>query len=620
MRFMRLRNEEGYAIITVYLLLGALLALLGAYFSITSIELATTKHSKDSATGFYSAEAGLNIRAETVRSIFLGYNRPSGTQIDTTSSICEGTNVGDGDFACETYTINGRTVVTYVTEDAANPYNQPVPAGDRYEGLDMQEYRYTVVSEARNSRGLTEAILELRFKSRLVPMFQFVAFYDKDLEINNGPNMTLSGPVHTNADFYSDPNSGPLSVLGEISVSGRMYQGVKHQSNCRGGTTAVQEKLSGSVSSFPTCSTRYERTTADVAAWEGAIEIGVPVVEVPALEVFDATPGEQYFDLADLRLALRVDASRDPVTSNSPTGVEVRDTSNNVIADATTSLNACSGGVSGRPVGTTESFRNTREGYDIRMLEIDIQALLNCARTTFLAGTGELLGGRRLDDDTEGGLVFHITVDGPDSDNLDNRYGVRIRNAASLQSNVSGAPAVQGLTVVTPQALYTAGHYNSVNKIPAAVLTDSFNPLSVNWNDSSSSGGLWQDSDQSSNLNDRDASTTIFNAAIVAGTDSTGGSEGIGGQDSGGYNGGLENYPRFHEKWSGDTFTYRGSFVSLGIPQKVNGGWQYGGNRYTAPVRDWDYDTDFNDAENLPPLTPRFVYLRQELFVRDFEQ
>ena len=30
-------------------------------------------------------------------------------------------------------------------------------------------------------------------------------------------------------------------------------------------------------------------------------------------------------------------------------------------------------------------------------------------------------------------------------------------------------------------------------------------------------------------------------------------------------------------------------------------------------------DTDFNDAANLPPLSPRFVYLRQTLFQREFE-
>jgi hypothetical protein len=87
----------------------------------------------------------------------------------------------------------------------------------------------------------------------------------------------------------------------------------------------------------------------------------------------------------------------------------------------------------------------------------------------------------------------------------------------------------------------------------------------------------------------------------------------------GAYNGGLENYPRFHENWSGRTFTYRGSFVSLGTPRHVDGAWVYGNPQYTAPNRDWDYDTDFNNAANLPPLTPRFVYLRQELFVRRYE-
>ncbi|MCI5066490.1 hypothetical protein MRY87_12270 [bacterium] len=613
-------GDDGFALITVYLLLASLLAMLGAYFTITTIELATTKHSKDSATGFYSAEAGLNIRAQQVRSIFLGYNRPSGTEVDTAQPVCEGGNIGSGDFACTTYTFNGRDVTTYVTEDADNPYNQPVPAGDRYEGLDMQEYRYTVISEARNAMGDTEAILELRFKSRLVPMFQFVAFYDKDLEINNGPNMTLSGPVHTNGDFYSDPNNGPLTVNGDITIAGRMFQGKKQESNCNGGTTRVQEKLSGTVSAFPTCGSRYERFAADVEDWEGAVEIGAPVVEVPAAEEFEATPGSLYFDSADLRLALLVDASRNPLTTNSPTGVEVRDASDNLMVDATNELHNCAGSVSGRPVGTTGSFTNNREGYAIRMLEVDMRAILNCIRSVNVAGSaGAILGGRALDDDTDGGLVMHLTVDGPASLNMDNRYGVRIRNAAELQSNIAGAPAVRGITLVTPQAIYTAGHYNSVGKIPAALLADSYNPLSVNWNDTNSAGNLWQDGDNN-NLTNRKAETTIVNAAILSGTDSTGGAEGVGGQDSSNYNGGLENYPRFHENWTGKTFQYRGSFVSLNVPTRVNGAWFYGSNRYTAPQRDWDYDTDFNDASNLPPLTPRFVYLRQELFVRDFEQ
>ena len=87
------------------------------------------------------------------------------------------------------------------------------------------------------------------------------------------------------------------------------------------------------------------------------------------------------------------------------------------------------------------------------------------------------------------------------------------------------------------------------------------------------------------------------------------------------YNGGLENYPRFHESWSGFTLFYRGSFVSLGTPRHSNGNWcgtGAGCNIYNAPQRNWDYDTDFQNVANLPPLTPRFVAVDQILFTENF--
>ena len=107
------------------------------------------------------------------------------------------------------------------------------------------------------------------------------------------------------------------------------------------------------------------------------------------------------------------------------------------------------------------------------------------------------------------------------------------------------------------------------------------------------------------------AETTI-NSAFLGGTDVTNSAA------TPGYNGGLENYPRFLENWSGETLNYRGSFVSLGTPIHVSGRWA--NQDYGAPGRNWDYDTDFNKANNLPPLTPRFVYLRQESFIRNFQQ
>lgn len=150
-------------------------------------------------------------------------------------------------------------------------------------------------------------------------------------------------------------------------------------------------------------------------------------------------------------------------------------------------------------------------------------------------------------------MVFHFTVKGPNSGADANKYGVRVRNATTLQpSSISNASedTVKGVTLVTDQAIYTYGHYNKDNKIPAAILADSLNVLSVNWNDSNSN----------KSKNSRIAQNTTINAAFLGGTDTTGNKEGTNGQ-GGSYNGGLENYPRLHEKWSNKTLLYRGSFV-----------------------------------------------------------
>jgi hypothetical protein len=104
------------------------------------------------------------------------------------------------------------------------------------------------------------------------------------------------------------------------------------------------------------------------------------------------------------------------------------------------------------------------------------------------------------------------------------------------------------------------------------------NILSNAWDD---------DGDSALGLSERIPTPTTVNAAFLAGTDTTGGADGSGGQ-GGTYSGGLENYPRFHERWGGTVFTYRGSFVSLGESQRANGAWGQSGV-YTPPGRDWNY-------------------------------
>lgn len=222
---MRQHQEGGYILLTSYIFLAALLGLLAVYYQLGSTELATTRYSKDSTTGFYSAEAGLNLRALDVKGIFVGYNAPSGVS-PSSATPCQGGDNGSGDYACSTMTLNKRQVTTYVTEEPGNPIILTIPPGEQYQNLNAQEYRYTVRSVSENLRGDKEAILELRFKSRLVPLFQFVAFYNKDLEIAPGPTMNLSGPIHTNGDLYLNANN-QLNISGQVTTAGSLFRGRK---------------------------------------------------------------------------------------------------------------------------------------------------------------------------------------------------------------------------------------------------------------------------------------------------------------------------------------------------------------------------------------------------------
>jgi hypothetical protein len=257
-------------------------------------------------------------------------------------------------------------------------------------------------------------------------------------------------------------------------------------------------------------------------------------------------------------------------------------------------------------------------------------------------------------DTTDGGLVIFLSVQGPAS-NGQNNYGVRVFGSENipLPGGIGVSADPTGVTVVSDQAMYVIGDYNrgpvgagDLPKQPSALIGDSLNVMSSNYFhfpatiasrcadgcNCNIGGGVMRrrnDCQSTQSLADvnRDAGSTRVNAAFLSGVDETikdGGNNAA-------YNGGLENYPRFHEDWGGGaTLTYNGSFVSLGNPQHVNGLWCGTGgsststtltpcNIYNPPVRVWDYDSAFNNVANLPPLTPRFVYVQQVLFTESFK-
>jgi hypothetical protein len=173
---------------------------------------------------------------------------------------------------------------------------------------------------------------------------------------------------------------------------------------------------------------------------------------------------------------------------------------------------------------------------------------------------------------------------------------VRIINGQQLPTN--------GLTVVTPQPMYVKGNYNTTtnginfsltlgnttNTYPAGLFADAVTILSSSWNDSLYSSGYAE--------NLRTPVDTVINAATLEGIVP---SSNISPTH---YSGGVENFLRLLEAWSGSiTLTYNGSIVVLFPSQYATN--YYGGGYYGVPRRQWGFDNNFNQANKLPPLTPQ---------------
>lgn len=763
-------QESGFALVVAVVSIILLGALLLTAALVSKVDSSSTNTSKNSNSGFYAAEAGLNLRARDVRAKFEGFNRPSGISPTTWEDCIDASssNNGSDDFVCDTsLTINDHQIASFIIDrTGSTPASITVPDGI-FAGLNAQEYRYDVLSAALQNEGsqsVPSAILGLRFKSRLVSLFQFAMFYNNDLDFSIPPNMTSNGRIHSNNNIFLNSGSSTLTLNGIISTAGTLYRGGKTAAGTQqcSGTVRIPDKNGNSqtlacngnnITPYQNKVTPFTTTPSNISLWDEVISTGVEPLTIPSPSEFSASSSGAYWSSADLRIVLNLDAS------NNPTGIEIQNVDGTTNSTATSNLlnncpvtekelqNAASatgtgltlkssgfsdgdvltigtdldsnviltgGGTSSitlrrqlghdyqgtgtwaantkvrkAVVSTSDTFYNYREkgkipatgdgtvATPIRMLNVDVRALIDCAHSQ------NLMDGKPLNDTTEGGLVWFFSVKGPDSlvdksaipfsatntnaDVTGNNYGIRLYNGKSLYSTNTSAPTPQGLTVVSDQAVYIRGDYNvnrdesisydfngdgSVNDDdkntwrPAAVISDTINALSNSWkmDDSDSRNYAGNLPSTSRRLNLRIPSETTMNVAFLAGTDTTGGGNGITGTtptlfDYG--TGGVNNYPRFHEHWGATAttaqacdaiydpnptrwcFNYRGSFVSLGEPKRVNSRFCGSGNTgncniYTAPIRNWDYDPRFNNAANLPPMSPRAVYLTQELFKREF--
>ena len=239
---------------------------------------------------------------------------------------------------------------------------------------------------------------------------------------------------------------------------------------------------------------------------------------------------------------------------------------------------------------TNTTFYDYREGKTVQAVELNVGALTN-----WIFGTNGSL------DNT---LTYTYATHNIDSVYVYNNAPADSSDLPAVRvANGSVLPTPNGLTVATPQPIYVLGNYNAsgsslnngtnvVNAAPAAFIGDAVTVLSTNWNDSYTSG---------TGLSSRPAANTTINAATFEGiVESTH----IGSTKY--YSGGVENFLRMLEDWTGDTLTYNGSIVVMFDSRYATNYWQQTGNYYNPPTRTWGFDINFSQGQNqLPPISPQ---------------
>jgi hypothetical protein len=192
--------------------------------------------------------------------------------------------------------------------------------------------------------------------------------------------------------------------------------------------------------------------------------------------------------------------------------------------------------------------------------------------------------------------------------------------ASGCSQSAAAPTGCGGFTIASENPVYIQGNYNSNAADPfwatassaaptqtahsaASIIADTVTVLSNQWSDMNSL--IFP-----TNAGNRTPTAPAFyRAAISGGKNIPFPQPGWAGaaQDLG-TDGGLHNFLRYLENWSGQTLNYDGSLVSMYYAEYNTGIYKDGpgGTVYSPPPRNYYFDVLFLIPSNLPPATPEF--------------
>ena len=458
------------------------------------------------------------------------------------------------------------------------------------------------------------------------PVFAFDIFYNLNLEIDPGNLTPINGPVFSNQGIWA--GSPYVSFVSTVAAAGNIYHlatnSVSTDPWCPGKTdsgTPNANFLYSPVSQQGQLTLPIRTNNPD--GMEGIINLPVGTTGAPNAYAY-TTNGQQYlFNECDLIISnsanglasargtnitiwFQDSAQASPLTPITKDFYALKTGGSTNILNNYTGIDSPTNVIyAGFSFVTNVQFYDYHESATVQAVQIDVSKL-NVWLTNAAGTGGQQYNQTSFTDKGRGICSVFIYNNVPlTSSQLP---AVRFVNGAQLPCTTDpggSGRTTDGLTVVTPQPLYVKGNYNvqttnsaagasagttnTAYTYPASLMGDAITILSANWSDNYNS---------STSLSARVPSITTINAATL---------EGIVQSTNSSYSGGVENFLRLEENWSGVTLQYNGSIVVMFASQYATNFWPGTGTIYNAPARKWAYDLNFTDPAKLPPLTPFVV-------------
>jgi len=196
------------ALVVIFAAMGAVLMTMNAASSNQRAE--TERHSTRAR---FLARGALEVVQQLVADRFF---RTNATQAST-SYLIESFDQVKGLFDETNVAKIGEHEVTYQIRELDDP-----TAGKTTDGLNAFLLPIEIRTDASvpGAKATARRMVVLTF----VPVYQFAAFFDMDLEIWPGPAMVLNGPVHTNGNLYVGADTSITFDTNYIHAAGSFYQ------------------------------------------------------------------------------------------------------------------------------------------------------------------------------------------------------------------------------------------------------------------------------------------------------------------------------------------------------------------------------------------------------------